>query len=130
MSTPILGLRTVIYPAPNLNASKDYWTKLLGIEPYFDQPFYVGYDVGGYELGLLPDANPADGSTTYWGVPNVHAAMSEAIALGAVEYAPATDVGDGITTGTVRLPDRSLLGFIDNPNFTLASENEDNSSRS
>jgi len=119
MTSPLLGLRTVIYPAPDLAASKKYWASLLGINPYFDQPFYVGFNVGGYELGLLPDANPADGSTTYWGVHNVSTAMAEAIALGAYEYAPATDVGEGITTGVVRLPDGSLLGFIDNPNFTL-----------
>ena len=119
MSLKILGLRTVIYPAPDLNAAKSYWTKLLGIDPYFDQPFYVGFDVAGYELGLLPDANPADGATTYWGVADVAKSMAEAIAIGAVEYVPATDVGEGITTGTVKLPDGSLVGFIDNPNFKL-----------
>ncbi len=119
MSIPLHGLRTVIYPAPNLAESKGYWIKLLGIEPYFDEPFYVGFEVGGYELGLLPDANPTYGSTTYWGVSNVQEAMDEAIVLGAVEHAPATDVGEGITTGTVRLPDGSLVGFIDNPNFKL-----------
>jgi catechol 2,3-dioxygenase-like lactoylglutathione lyase family enzyme len=119
MSTTLQGLRTVIYPAPNLAESKAYWVKLLGIEPYFDQQFYVGFEVGGYELGLLPDANPADGSTTFWGVANVKEAMAEAVSLGALEYAPAVDVGDGITTGTVRLPDGSLVGFIDNPHFKL-----------
>jgi catechol 2,3-dioxygenase-like lactoylglutathione lyase family enzyme len=119
MSTKILGLRTVIYPVSNLAESKAYWVKLLGIEPYFDQPFYVGFEVGGYELGLLPDANPEDGSTTYWGVANVQEAMAEAISLGAAEYVPATEVGDGITTGTVRLPDGSLVGFIENPHFEL-----------
>ncbi|MEY4743576.1 MAG: hypothetical protein RIR34_915 [Actinomycetota bacterium] len=119
MSTKILGLRTVIYPVSNLAESKAYWVKLLGIEPYFDQPFYVGFEVGGYELGLLPDANPEDGSTTYWGVANVQEAMAEAISLGAAEYVPATEVGDGITTGTVRLPDGSLVGFIENPHFKL-----------
>jgi catechol 2,3-dioxygenase-like lactoylglutathione lyase family enzyme len=119
MTTPLLGLRTVIYPAPDLSTSKAFWTQLLGIAPYFDEPFYVGFDVGGYELGLLPDANPADGSTTYWGVESVSAAVAHALSLGATEYAPAQDVGDGITTGTVRLPDGSLLGFIDNPHFTL-----------
>lgn len=119
MSTTLLGLRTVIYPAPNLTESKAYWVKFLGIEPYFDQPFYVGFEIGGYELGLLPDAQPADGSTTYWGVADVQHAMSEAISLGAEEHVPATEVGDGIITGTVKLPDGSLVGFIYNPHFKL-----------
>lgn len=67
MSTELLGLRTVIYPAPNLEVAKSYWAKFLGQDPYFDQPFYVGFDVAGYELGLLPDADPNDGALTYWG---------------------------------------------------------------
>jgi catechol 2,3-dioxygenase-like lactoylglutathione lyase family enzyme len=58
-----LGLRTVIYPAPDLAASKAWYTALLGVEPYFDEPFYVGFDVGGYELGLNPDNEVAE---TYW----------------------------------------------------------------
>ena len=62
MTISMQGLRTVIYPAPDLDAAKAWWTALLGQEPYFDQPFYVGYEVAGYELGLLPDADPADGT--------------------------------------------------------------------
>ena len=56
-----LGLRTVIYPAPDLEAMKAWFAALLGIGPYFDQPFYVGFEVGGYELGLDPSADPAAG---------------------------------------------------------------------
>ena len=57
---------------------------LLGVEPYFDEPFYVGFDVGGYELGLLPDGDPADGALTYWGVDDVAAAFDAALAQGAI----------------------------------------------
>ncbi len=49
-----LGLRTVIYPAPDLAAAKAWYTRLLGVEPYFDEPFYVGFSVAGYELALGP----------------------------------------------------------------------------
>lgn len=54
-----LGLRTIVYPAPDLAASKAWWTEALGIEPYFDEPFYVGFNPGGYELGLNPAGDPA-----------------------------------------------------------------------
>ena len=50
------GLRSVIYPAPDLPASRAWFASLLGTEPYFDEPFYVGFSVGGYELGLDPNA--------------------------------------------------------------------------
>jgi len=52
----LLGLRTAIYRIPDLAEGKRWYTKVLGFAPYFDEPFYVGYNVGGYELGLLPDA--------------------------------------------------------------------------
>ena len=115
MTITLLDLRTVIYPAPDLDASKAWWSGITGVAPYFDQPFYVGYSFGGCELGLLPDADPGDGALTYWGVDDVAAAVQEAVAAGATEHTPAADVGDGITTATVRTPQGAILGFIFNP---------------
>jgi hypothetical protein len=114
---PLHGLRTVIYPAADLTAATAWWSELLGVRPYFVEPFYVGFDVAGYELGLLPTADPADGAVTLWGVDDVRAAMARAIERGAVEHGPATDVGDGIVTGSVRTPGGPILGFIYNPHF-------------
>ncbi len=114
-----LGLRTVIYPAPDLAAGRAWFAGLLGIEPYFDQPFYVGFDVGGYELGLLPDADPADGPLTYWGVEDADAALTALLGRGAAPHQAVQDVGDGIRTATVREPGGSLLGIIQNPHFQL-----------
>ena len=117
MAITVLGLRTVIYPTPDLEAGKAWWTHLLGTGPYFDEPFYVGYDVGGYELGLLPTADPANGALAYWGVEDVGAAVDEALAAGATEHAPVADVGGGIVTATVRTPMGTIAGFIRNPGF-------------
>jgi catechol 2,3-dioxygenase-like lactoylglutathione lyase family enzyme len=118
--TKLLGLRTVIYQSPDLQASKAWFTELLGFGPYFDEPFFVGFSVAGYELGLLPDADPADGALTYWGVDDVQAAMADAIAKGATEHVPATEVGDEIVTGTVRSPQGAIVGFIYNPHFVAS----------
>jgi catechol 2,3-dioxygenase-like lactoylglutathione lyase family enzyme len=120
MSIRLLGLRTVIYPVLDLAAATAWWTRLLGVAPYFDQPFYVGFAVAGYELGLLPDANPADGALTYWGVDSVAEAMAAAVEVGAVEHAAAAEVGDGIVTGTVLTATGSIVGFIRNPYFAPA----------
>ncbi len=117
MSTELLGLRTVIYPAPDLEAAKAWWTEFLGFEPYFDEPFYVGFDPGGYELGLLPDADPAEGALTYWGVDDVNSAVDSALEAGATLDAEPTDVGEGIITASVRTPDGCIVGFIYNPHF-------------
>jgi predicted enzyme related to lactoylglutathione lyase len=119
MTLSLLGLRTVIYPARDLSAAKAWWTALLGQEPYFDQPFYVGFEVGGYELGLLPDAEADDGALTYWGVEDCAAALATALAAGATEHTPVSEVGDGIVTAAVRTPDGSILGLITNPHFKI-----------
>jgi len=81
------------------------------------EPFYVGFDVAGYELGLLPDADPADGALTYWGVEDVSAAVGAALGAGCSVHVPATEVGEGIVTATVRRPDGTIVGFIHNPHF-------------
>ena len=117
MDTSLLGLRTVIYPAPDLEAAKAWWTDFLGAAPYFDEPFYVGFNVAGYELGLLPTAGAADGALTYWGVPDVNTAVAASVARGATEHTPASNVGDDIVTATVRTPQGAIVGFIYNPHF-------------
>jgi len=112
-----LGLRTVIYPAPDLPASKAWFTKIIGRDPYFDEPFYVGYEVGGYELGLNPNADVADGAVTYWGVPDADVAFAALLAAGAVQHSAVTEVGEGIRVGEVREAGGSVLGIIENPHF-------------
>src|ERR1700750_488588 len=97
MSTPFLGLRTVGYKVPDLNKAKEWYTKILGVEPYFDQPFYVGFNVAGYELGLQPTESPVvygDNMGVYWGVENVQATFDQLIAAGATAFEQPTDVGE------------------------------------
>ena len=62
----LLGLRTAIYRTPDIAAGKLWYTKVLGFPPYFDEPFYVGFNVGGYELGLTPDGSKS-AVGAYWG---------------------------------------------------------------
>ncbi len=120
MAINLLGLRTVLYPAPDLDGAKAWWSALLGVDPYFDEPFYVGYNVAGYELGLLPDGDPGDGAVTYWGVDDVAAAVDAAVARGATPHALVAEVGGGIVTGSVTNPMGTIVGFIFNPHFTTA----------
>lgn len=114
----ILGLRTALYPAPDLAKGKAFYTEALGVEPYFDQPFYVGYSVGGFELGLVPDATPgADGNCAYWGVADCAAELARLVSLGARVKETVTDVGDGIKVASVFDPFGNTLGLIENPHF-------------
>ena len=116
----LLGLRTSIHPVGDLAAAKTWFQTILGFPPYFDEPFYVGFEVGGYELGLLPDADATDGVQTYWGVEDADAAVADLLAAGASAHLPVTDVGGGIRTALVRTPAGTLLGVIENPHFALS----------
>ncbi len=113
-----LGLRTAIYPVTDLNRAKAWYTQVLGVEPYFDQPFYVGYSVGGFELGLLPDGTPGiDGPQPLWGVSNANEEIKRLLSLGATQLEAVTDVGEGIKVAAVRDPFGNRLGIIENPKF-------------
>lgn len=115
----LLGLRTTIYPTDDLISSVSYFKELLGIEPYFDEEFYVGFNVGGYELGIDPNSEVADGVQSYWGVADAEAAGAELIASDATEVSTVNEVGDGIKVGQFRLPDGNLFAIIENPHFEL-----------
>ena len=117
----IQGLRTVIYPVTDLARAKAWYSQVLGAAPYFDQPFYVGYAVGGFELGLIPDGTPgAAGALPYWGVADIAAEFARIQALGAEVRDPVTDVGSGIKVGALKDPFGNVLGLIENPLFKLA----------
>lgn len=115
-----LGLRTALYPAPDLTAAKAWYIRATGQEPYFDAPFYVGFNIGGYELGLDPDAQPGEnGNTAYWGVANIEQAWEHLLSIGAVPAEGIRDVGEGIKVATVKDPSGNILGIIENPHFHL-----------
>lgn len=119
-----LGLRTAKYVADDLAAAKAWYAQATGVTPYFDEPFYVGFNIGGFELGIVPTDGldqPGDSGIAYWGVASADAAYDRLLALGATAHEPLQDVGDGIRIGSVRDPFGNILGVIENPHFTLGS---------
>ena len=124
MPARLLGLRTNIYKVTDLAQAKAWYKKLFGIEPYFDEPFYVGFNVGGFELGLDPDVSDqkpgAGGSVTYWGVASMDEAMKSLKSGGATIHSDARDVGEGIKVASVLDPFGNVVGLIENPHFGSA----------
>src|SRR6187431_2619739 len=122
----IQGLRSAIFKVNDLEEAKRWYTQLLGFGPYFDQPFYVGFNVGGFELGLDPDTGPVStesgsdrvpqsGVVAYWGVEDAEAEYARILATGAAEQEPVHDVGGGIKVGSFKDPCGNILGIIENP---------------
>ena len=123
MPQMIQGLGTVIYRVSDLDRAKAWYVRAFQQTPYFDQPFYVGFNIAGYELGLDPDPSGRKigpgGSVAYWRVPAIDDAVRHFVDSGAAIVAPAQDVGDGIKVATVSDPFGNLIGLIENPHFEL-----------
>lgn len=120
MTTP-LGLRTVVYHVPDLARARDFYTAAFGVAPYFDEPFYVGFQVGGFELGLDPDTSAQQpgpgGSVSYWGVDDFDGTLARVVAAGATVTGPPRDVGSEIRVAELADPFGNVIGLIRNPHF-------------
>ena len=113
-----IGLRSAIYPVNDLGKAKLWYTQALGIEPYFHQPFYVGFAVGGFELGLIPDGTSGThGPQPLWGVASAADAIARLLAIGATALDEVQDVGGGVKVGAVTDPFGNRLGVIENASF-------------
>lgn len=124
MKKQFLGLRTTIYRVADLDQAKKWYAQAFDIKPYFDEPFYVGFNIGGYELGLLPlegddTKEKCESVLAYWGVEDAQASYDRLLQLGATTYEEPTDVGEGIITAGVKDPWGNIIGIIYNPYFKL-----------
>lgn len=119
------GLRTVIYKVADIDSARKWYSALFGIEPYFNEPFYVGFNIGGFELGLDPDragVEVGNNAVAYWGVEDAASAVDHALRQGASLRDNLRDVGGGIMVGTVADPDGNVIGIIQNPHFTFSEK--------
>lgn len=119
----ILGLRTVVYKVADLDNAKKWYSKAFGTQAYFDEPFYVGFNIAGYELGLLPDDRPkvekGEGVVAYWGVEDIDSVFKEMIDLGAEVHEKPTNVGGELMVASLIDPWGNIIGLIYNPAFKL-----------
>jgi lactoylglutathione lyase len=119
-----LGLRTTIYKVADLEKAKKWYAEVFETQPYFDEPFYVGFNIAGYELGLQPEENSsatdkADGVLTYWGVNDIENTYATLLKAGATAHEEPTDVGGDIKVASVKDLWGNIIGIIYNPHFKL-----------
>jgi predicted enzyme related to lactoylglutathione lyase len=104
----------IIYPAKELASTKQIFSKFLGVEPYVDGPYYVGYRVDGMEIGLDPNLQNT-GPVTYIDVADIKTSLQEFIAIGATMQQDVKDVANGLLVASVKDKDGNILGFKQNP---------------
>src|SRR5206468_8853031 len=96
-ASSVQGIKTVLHPVSDVEKAKAVYTALLGVAPQTDSPYYVGYDVAGQHIGLLPGGGP-QGLTSpvaYWHVDDIEAKLADLIAAGATIKDPVNEVGGG-----------------------------------
>lgn len=101
----------IIYPASDVPKAKEFYTTLLGTEPYADSPYYVGFKAGETEIGLVQKMPGMDGALAYVNVDDINAALVALIAAGAEKVQDPTDVANGLLVATVRNLDGTPVGL-------------------
>ena len=109
------GIKTVLHPVSDLAAAKAVYTALLGVPPTADADYYVGYDVAGQHIGLVPGGQGMTSPVAYWHVPDIEAKLAEVTAAGASVKEHAHDVGGGRLVATFTDPDGNVLGLLQDP---------------
>ena len=108
------GIKTVLHPVSDLETAKAVYAALLGVPPQTDEPYYVGFETAGQNIGLVPGVGQ-QGMTSpvaYWHVPDLQAKLAEVTAAGATVKEAAHDVGGGRLVATVTDPDGNVLGLL------------------
>ena len=109
------GIKTVLHPVSDLEKAKPVYTALLGTPPQHDAPYYVGYDVAGQHIGLVPGGGGMTSPVAYWHVSDIEAKLAEVTAAGATVKEPPRDVAAGRLVATFTDPDGNVLGLVQDP---------------
>ena len=116
-ASSVQGIKTVLHPVSDVEKAKVVYTALLGVAPQADSPYYVGFDVAGQHIGLLPGGGP-QGMTSpvaYWHVDDIEAKLAEVTAAGAKVKDEPKDVGNGRLVATFTDADGNVLGLLQDP---------------
>ncbi|CAL65911.1 VOC family protein [Christiangramia forsetii] len=120
----ILGLRTTIYKVRDIKKAKEWYEKAFETKAYFNEPYYVGFNIGGYELGLQPEEGPEgekiESVISYWGVEKIQEVYDRLISIGATENEKPYSPGGEMMTATLKDPFGNVIGLIYNPYFKPA----------
>ena len=105
------GVKTIIYPVKDMARAKMQFRTLLGVDPYGDQPYYIGFKVGGQDIGLVPNS-PEAGMTAFYNVDDINQSLQSLQDAGSRTLREITDVGGGRLVASVRDADSNIIGLI------------------
>jgi predicted enzyme related to lactoylglutathione lyase len=105
------GVRTIIYPVKDMARAKMQFRTLMGVDPYEDQPYYIGFKVGNQDIGLVPNS-PEAGMTAFYHVDDIKQSLQSLQEAGSQTLREITDVGGGRLVASARDADGNIIGLI------------------
>ncbi len=111
------GIKTVIYPVKDIAYAKALFSKLLSVEPYVDEAYYVGFRLGDQEIGLDPNGHNLrmTGPVCYYHVSDIKKSLQSLLDAGATIQQEIKDVGGGKLIASVKDKDANIIGLIQLP---------------
>ena len=111
------GIRLFVYPVKDIAQAKTLYSQLLGVEPYVDEAYYVGFRVGGQEMGLDPHGHNQGmtGPVGYCQVDDIRKSLQLLLDAGAQIQQEVKDVGRGRLIAWVKDADSNIIGLIQSP---------------
>ena len=115
--TKLEGITILTYPVKDVAQAKKLYNKLLGVEPYVDSAYYVGYKVGNHEIGLVPNGHQQGmtGPLPYFDVSDIKSTLKSLVEAGAQVQQEARDVGGGLLVASVKDKDGNITGLRQAP---------------
>ena len=107
------GIKTVIYPTKEITQAKTLFQKLLGVEPYADEPYYVGFKIGDQDIGLIPNGQNA-GMTAFYHVDDIKTSLHILLDAGSEIIQDIKNVGGGKLIASAKDKDNNIIGLIQN----------------
>lgn len=108
------GIKTLIFPVTDLEKAKGTFTRLLGVEPYADEPYYVGFKVNGQDIGLDPNGHRGGmtGPVAFLQVEDIQASVQVLVDAGGEVQGKIRDVGGGRQIVTVKDAEGNAIGLL------------------
>lgn len=105
------GIKIILYPVKDINQSKTLFSKFLGVDPYVDQPYYVGFKINDQDIGLVPN-NPEGGATVFYDVDDIKSSLQTLLDGGAELIQDIKNVGGERLIASVKDKDGNIIGLV------------------
>lgn len=105
------GIKTILYPVKDMAQAKTLFCKLLEVEPYADQPYYIGFKVNDQDIGLVPN-NPEGGVVAFFHVDDIKNSLQILLDAGAEVIQDIKNVGGGRLIATAKDKEGNIIGLV------------------